>query len=111
MPAACKDLYLAERDSEAAKLRVREAAASTKTLAQKLLTCYSAMDNVERTHKLTYDSYSNRMMGITTQAYCETAIVDSESRKQRVKEGRHLIEGKYCHGCFLFTYACSCSST
>ena len=63
-------------------------------LAQTLLTCYSAMGDVERSHKLTSrhrttGKNSNRKMDSTTHAYCEIAIAEPESNTLR-REGTKL---------------------
>ena len=60
-------------------------------LAQKLLTCYSAMGDVERTHKLTSrhrTKYSNRKLDSTTEAYCEIAIAESNKRRREQSHTR-----------------------
>ena len=66
-----------------------EGAKNVFPLAQKLLTCYSAMSDVERTHKHTSrhrDKYSNRKMDSTTQAYCEIAISESNKRRREASK-------------------------
>ena len=67
-----------------------EGAKNVAPLAQKLLSCYSAMGDVERCHKLTSrhrTKYSNQKLDSTTEAYCEIAIAESNKR-QREKDGR-----------------------
>jgi hypothetical protein len=68
-----------------------EGAKNVYPLAQKLLTCYSAMGDVERTHKHTSrhrDKYSNRKMDSTTQAYCEIAITESNKRRREASKSK-----------------------
>ena len=66
-------------------------------LAQKLLTCCSAMGDVERCHKLTArhrTKYSNRKMVSTrTESYCENAIAESNKRqrKQSTRKVQNLM--------------------
>ena len=66
IPAQCKD------------------AKNVSSFAQKLLTCYSSVGDVERRHKLTArhrTKYSNREVAGTTEAHCE--ISSAESSKGR----------------------------
>ena len=52
-------------------------------LAQKLLSCYSAMGAAECVHKITarqLEKYSNRKLDPNTEAYCEIAIAESNKR-------------------------------
>jgi chromatin segregation and condensation protein Rec8/ScpA/Scc1 (kleisin family) len=70
-----------------------EGAKNVFPLAQKLLTCYSAMDDVERTHKHTSrhrDKYSNRKMDSTTQAYCEIAIAEGYKRRRKASKLKEI---------------------
>jgi hypothetical protein len=62
-----------------------EDAKNVAPLAQKLLTCYSAMGDVEITHKHTSrhrTKYSSKKMDSTSQAYCEIAIAESNKRRR-----------------------------
>ena len=68
-----------------------EGAKNVAPLEQKLLTCYSAMGDVERTHKLTSrhrTKYSNRKLDSTTEAYCEIAIAESNKRRREQSHTR-----------------------
>ena len=60
-------------------------------LAQKHLTCYSAMGDVERCHKITSrhrTKGSNRKLDSTTQAYCEIAISESNKRRREDSQSK-----------------------
>jgi hypothetical protein len=70
-----------------------DGAKNVATLAQKLLTCYSAMGGVERVHKLTSrhrTKYSNRKLDSTTEAYCEIAIAESNKRQRENPNSREV---------------------
>jgi hypothetical protein len=60
-------------------------------LAQKLLTCYSAMGDVERVHKVTSrhrTKNSNRKLDSTTEAYCDIAIAESNTKRRELSDSR-----------------------
>ena len=73
--------------------------------AQKLLTCYSSLDDVERRHTLTArkkTKYSKREMVATTEAYCEIASAESskgrreQSSSEKVQNAMNAFQASTC---------------
>jgi hypothetical protein len=79
-------------------------AKNVSSLAQKLLTSYSSMGEVERCHKLELTArhrttYSNRKMAASTEAYREIAIAKSnKTRKKKSSREEQNVMGAFRDG-------------